>query len=441
MPEVTLNQMLDAREQRAKNQQLMLETYKCPLICFTMNIAGPVKTSPLIERSFREGLRLLKISLPKESIRGRRTDISATGCEAMLAVDIDASALKKICEQIEESCALGRLFDMDVLDTDGKKLERSNMRGCIVCGAAGRGCSARRLHSLTRLQGTMHEIMREHFEKYDKEKTASLAVESLIAEARTTPKPGLVDMRNNGSHTDMSIDTFIKSANALKPYFYTCIEIGQKSAGSPAEETFPTLREAGIAAEKVMYNTTGGANTHKGAIYSMGILCAAFGRLWTPQLPVTDVKKLLSECAKIVSRSTKEDFRNMDTSTAGGRLYLEYGLTGIRGEVAAGFPSVQKFGLPKYKKALEEGLCHNDAGAVTLLNLVANVEDTNLYHRGGKEGRQYAARQAQMLLEILPCPTAKKIEAVDDAFIEKNLSPGGSADLLAITYFLHNLNT
>lgn len=440
MPEVTLTQMLAAREQRVANQMAMLNTYHCPLICFTMNIAGPVKTSPLIKRAFYEGLSLLKKALPKESIRTHCTDISEAGCEAMFAVEMLATDLKEICEQIEEGSDLGRLFDMDVLNTDGKKLERKNMRGCIVCGAPGRGCSARRLHSLSQLQTTTHELMRGYFEKADKEKIASLAVESLVEEARTTPKPGLVDMRNNGSHTDMNIDTFINSAHALKPYFHTCVEIGHKTAGRPPKETFPPLRKAGLDAEKAMYHVTGGVNTHKGAIYSMGILCAAFGRLWTPQLPVTDVSQILSVCAEIVSSSTKEDFKNIDTSTAGGRLYLKYGLKGIRGEVEAGFPSVQKFGLPKYEKALEAGLSHNDAGSVTLLNLVANIEDTNLYHRGGKEGRQYAVKQAQLLLENDPYPTRKQIEALDDAFIEKNLSPGGSADLLAVTYFLHRLN-
>lgn len=439
MPEVTLNQMLNAREKRAEKQKSMLRTCGCPIISFTMNIAGPVKTSPLVKRAFREGLNSLKLALPKERICARNVDISVTGCEAMFAVDMDADRLKVICEEIEEKTSLGRLFDMDVIDLSGNKLQRKNERGCIVCGAAGRSCSARRLHSLAELQGAMHELMREYFDRSDMERISALAVESLIEEVYTTPKPGLVDRRNNGSHRDMNIDLFVASANALKPYFAKCMEIGRKTATAPAVETFPLIRREGMAAENVMYGVTGGVNTHKGAIYSMGIICAALGRLWKPQRPVRDVGAVFSECAEMVSHSTKEDFENMKGTTAGERFYIENGLKGIRGEVAAGFPSVSEYGLPTYINALADGLDSNDAGAVALLNLIANVEDTNLYHRGGKEGREYAANKAQQLLKTATYPVTAQIEAADDAFIEKNLSPGGSADLLAVTYFMYKL--
>lgn len=457
MQKITLEQILLAREARAAYQQDLLATYCCPLVCFTMNIAGPVKTSPLIERAFDMGLAELISCLPASEILFKDVQKEKTGCQAMLAVNMDADKLKKICTDIEDASKLGRLFDMDVLDSDGGKLDRSLVNGrarnCLVCGAPGRGCAARRLHTVSELQAVTHSIMKEHFAQADSDRIAALAVQSLKDEVTTTPKPGLVDRRNNGSHDDMNLELFLCSADALRPYFSECVRIGMNSCHLPPHETFPLLRTAGINAEQTMYQATDGVNTHKGAIYTMGVLCGALGRLWTPEKPVSaSLECLLEECAYIVAPHVKADFKAIEALrrisasnnsaseiTAGGRLYLESGLTGIRGEVAAGLPSVTHIALPVYTKALQDGLHPNDAGAVTLLHLIARVNDTNLYHRGGRDGAAFAANAARTLLESTASPSAKQLEDLDDAFIAKNLSPGGCADLLAVTYFLYHL--
>ena len=439
MTEVTLAQMLLAREKRANLQQALLATHHCPLISFSMNIAGPVKTSPLIERAFYTGLEALESKLPTTLIRERHTSISVTGCEAVFSVALDALTLKDICLSIEDSSELGRLFDMDVLNVDGKKLSRNTLRGCIVCGRPGRVCAAGRLHPVSELQESTYRIMYKYFKHHDPDWIASLAVQSLLDEVHTTPKPGLVDCHNSGSHTDMNIQTFIASANSLKSYFRDCVSIGQNTATLPPKETFPLLRQAGLVAEQTMYQVTGGVNTHKGLIYSMGILCGSLGRLWTPETPIANITELLPLSARIVKHSVEKDFSTIGTTTAGGRLYLEYGLTGIRGEVATGFPSVMTIGLPTYENMLDNKLNSNDAGRITLLYLIESVKDTNLYHRGGYEGALFAKNSVHDLLKEFPIPSAKQIEALDNIFIERNLSPGGCADLLAITYFLYSL--
>jgi len=434
--EATLQQILDAREQRAARQKALLAQYGKPLICFTMNIAGPVKVSPLIWRAFLWGLAQLTYRLMGSKTLMSQIYVPITGYEAFEVLDADAQTLKDICTAIEEETPLGRLFDMDVLDAHGRKLEREKPRSCIVCGATGRSCAAGRLHSVEQLQAATNKIMTAHFARFDREEIAALAVESLIAEVHTTPKPGLVDCRNTGSHADMDVDTFIASANALKPYFEKCVQIGQETADLPPVETFPALREAGLEAEKAMYKATNGINTHKGAIYTMGILCGSVGRLWKPEAPFSNTDAILSLCKELTAQSVKDDFAAMTGATAGERLFLQHGLTGIRGQVAAGLPAVAKIGLPVYESCLKKGLSPNDAGAVTLVHLIAHVEDTNLYHRGGAEGAAFSADSARALLSD---PTMAQIEELDDAFIARNLSPGGCADLLAATYFLHRL--
>ena len=246
--EVTLQQILEARDSRAKLQQRLQQQFHCPVVCFTMNIPGPVKNTPLIRRAFGYGLQILEGQLP--GILHKEILDASTGCEAMYAVDEDALQLKRICTAIEDSTPLGRLFDMDVLDVRGNKLDRNlvngNSRDCIVCGAPGRGCASRRLHTLDELQVAVAKIMETHFLQMDRDTIAALAVQSLLDEVNTTPKPGLVDRRNNGSHKDMDITTFSVSAETLRPYFQTCVQIGQATAQCPPEETFAQLRRTSI---------------------------------------------------------------------------------------------------------------------------------------------------------------------------------------------------
>lgn len=424
---VSLHDILNAREARARQQRVLLAEYRAPLLCFTMNIAGPVKVTALVEEAFQTGLAILDGKLPREKILFREIKMPDTGCEAIFAVSMPAQALKVLCTEIEETHPLGRLFDMDVIDTDGNKLERKGERSCMVCGAPGRCCAASRAHSVAKLQAVTKQIL-------DRERIAALAVESLIDEVRTTPKPGLVDLRNNGSHKDMDIHLFEASARALKPYFARCVQIGQETAQLPAAEVFPLLRKAGLEAEKAMYAATGGVNTHKGAIYTLGVLCGSVGRLGQ-----TGVDGILTECARIVSASVQADFASADGKTAGEQLYLQHGLRGIRGEVADGLPSVRRIGLPTFRQALADGFSKNDAGVYALLHLIAKVEDTNLYHRGGKMGACWASGQAGAFLVAHTYPTIKSIEKLDDAFIARKLSPGGCADLLAVTFFLNEL--
>lgn len=433
MTEVSLQSILLSREQRVAKQNKLLAKYNRPLVSFTMNIAGPVKTSPLIERGFRLGLK--KLETLGSAILAKEIFYKSTGCEAYFAVNMDAHILKTICTEFEEATPLGRLFDMDVLDAEGNKLDRQGQRGCIVCGAPGRGCAAGRVHSVADLQTATNRILQEHFRFADREQIADFAVLSLLEEVRTTPKPGLVDRRNTGSHTDMDYSTFVASANALLPYFKDCVAIGQNTATKPTEETFRLLRQAGLEAEKAMYAATGGVNTHKGAIFTLGILCGSVGRLWSADSPVPTLTSLLKECAA-VGQSANEDFSKMDGSTAGQKLYLQKGLRGIRGEVADGLPAVASIALPALEDGLSKGLSFNDAAACALIQLIAQVEDSNLYHRGGENGAAFAKEYATNLGAF---PAIAQIEAMDDAFIARNLSPGGCADLLAATCFLHKL--
>ena len=438
---VELFQMLEAREKRAWEQQRLLTAFHKPVLCFTMNIPGPVKDTPLIRRAFAFGQETLKYRLPKGRILHQAEYCAVTGCEAMYVVDMDALSLKRITTAIEDETPLGRLFDMDVLDGDGSKLDREVVGGgnrdCIVCGAAGRGCATRRSHSVAELQHSANRIMTDHFARADAKQISAWATQSLLDEVCTSPKPGLVDRNNSGSHRDMDIFTFMASAAALSPYFRNCAEIGMVSANLAPEETFRQLRVAGLQAEQDMFAATNGVNTHKGAIFTIGILCGAAGRLWNPT-ESWNADGLCREVSAMTKAAMEADFRT-GGDTVGQRLHAQRGISGIRGEVANGLPSVVKIGLPVYYRCLENGCDQNTAGAVTLLHLIANVEDTNMLSRGGLEGASAGAAWANGLTRDGRIPSIEEIAALDTRFIQRNLSPGGCADLLAAVYFLAKL--
>ncbi len=424
--EVTLAQMLEAREDRAFRQFQLNREFHRPIVSFSMNIPGPVKVSSLIAKGFRAGCEQLEAALP---ILHREKIEAVTGCEALYVVDMTAEEAKAVTTKIEDTHPLGRLFDMDVLDEGLAKLDRENFgggdRNCIVCGAPGRGCASRRSHSVSELQTAVHKILMSHF-------VAQAAVQSLLEEVHTTPKPGLVDQNNTGSHRDMDLDTFTTSAYALEDYFRRCVLAGMETAQLAPEEVFPQLRILGIQAEKTMFAATGGVNTHKGAIFTMGILCGAVGRLGK-----ADAKTIGAEVAAMTRKAMETDFAQMQEITAGGRLYRSHGIRGIRGEVAKGLPSVVDVGLPLYRKLLAQDKSPNEAGAITLLRLITCVEDTCLIHRGGLEGaREAVARTAGLLKND---PSLEQIEELDHWFIQRNLSPGGAADLLATVYFLDSI--
>ena len=437
---VELSQMLEARDRRAQRQRELLEQYRLPMVSFTLNIAGPVKNSPLIRRGFRLGRELLlgQLARIKAPVLFREETDEDTGLEGLYVVNAAPETLKTVACDTEDRTALGRLLDLDVLTPDGVKLDRSVPRRCLICGKPAKECGRNRSHTVRQLQKKTHDILEDAIETCDAETAASLAVRALLYEVCTTPKPGLVDRSNSGSHRDMDIFTFMSSASALWPYFAQCVRIGRRTAARPASETLAALRWPGKQAEGAMLSATGGVNTHKGAIFSMGLACAALGRMDREAWGRPEA--VLAQVASMAAGTVEQELdRLTEGATAGQRFYLLYGVTGIRGEAEAGFPSVLKYGLPVLENGLAQGRSVDEAGAAAMLALLAHTDDTNMLARGGIELSGQKAGQLRTLLAGNPYPDKAALQALDEEYIGANLSPGGSADLLALCYLLHSL--
>jgi holo-ACP synthase/triphosphoribosyl-dephospho-CoA synthase len=286
-------------------------------------------------------------------------------------------------------------------------------------------------------------------EKFFREKLGNIisgaALGALLGEVAVTPKPGLVDRANNGAHGDMDFFTFIDSSAAILPYFQYCALAGFDSTGehtlSPVE-LFTSLRLEGKISELAMREAAGGANTHRGLICALGILCAAFGRLYR-QGENPGQEDLFDLCRSMTAR-LRDDFSQVPPGAGrshGEALYIRHGVTGIRGEVSRGFPSVRNLAWPALRGMLGQGHSLNDAGVAVFLQLLAAVEDTNIIHRSSPEKLGEIQQRVSAFLAAAPSmgEMRKKAAELDDEFISLNISPGGSADLLAVTFFLHRL--
>jgi triphosphoribosyl-dephospho-CoA synthase len=257
----------------------------------------------------------------------------------------------------------------------------------------------------------------------------ALAARALRQELDLTPKPGLVDRANSGAHRDMDYALFLASIDAITPWFARFEQAGFDHAHRPAAAQLRLIRPMGIACEQAMFAATDGVNTHKGGIFSLGLLSFAAGRLrglgW--QLSADALCNEVSAiCRGLVAR---ELAGRAQAITAGEKQFRDYGLTGARGEAEQGFITVRRAVLPFWQQEQGERRLHN-----ALLRLMAVNRDSNLVSRGGLAGLRYVQDYAQQLLAT--GWERDDLRQMDQALIARHLSPGGSADLLAVAYVL-----
>ena len=264
---------------------------------------------------------------------------------------------------------------------------------------------------------------------------AAHAVECLLLELETYPKPGLVSHVDAGSHTDMDAGTLRRSATALAPYLCALAEAGAQNSD------MGRLRVIGIEAEAAMLGATGGINTHRGAIFGLGLLCAAAGAKWSGTVDFT------APLGSVVSRRWGKEIMSgpVTLRSHGLEARRRYGAGGARREAADGFPCVYGIGLPALKQAAI--MAPADAEAVRVhacFSLIAAVEDTNLLHRGGTAGLCFAQSAARSFLDrggVSQRDWRVHARTVHEVFVRGRLSPGGSADLLAMSLFVQALES
>lgn len=263
---------------------------------------------------------------------------------------------------------------------------------------------------------------------------AALAHDALIGELETWPKPGLVSLVDSGSHDDMDADTLRRSAAAIRPYFAELVEAGAEAAG------MQQLRAIGLRAEAAMMRATSGINAHRGAIFSLGLICAAAGA-------IGDAPGSAEARADVVRSLWGDAIADAPASPVshGGRAARRYGVGGASAEAAAGFPTIRSVGLPALRHGRTVAPDETEAARVQcFFALLAVVDDTNLLHRGGADGLADARAAAADFLAaggVAAPGWRNRAVAIHQAFVAARLSPGGCADLLAATLLLDALAT
>ena len=274
--------------------------------------------------------------------------------------------------------------------------------------------------------------------RYVADHVANSAKAALLAELETWPKPGLVSHVDSGSHTDMDASTFKASAMAIAPFYDRLTIAGAAGSG------MDTLREIGVEAERAMMAATGGVNTHRGAIFGLGLICAAAGAVWSGT-----ERAGLHWRANVLGATVRQRWGQaimrgpISLHSHGTKALRRFGAGGARAQAAGGFPHAIEVGLPALR--LGRRLKPDDPEAARVQSffaILASIEDTNLLYRGGAAGLRYAQETAAGFLGLggVEQPDWREVAAtVHHAFVARHLSPGGCADLLAITLLLDAL--
>ena len=435
---VALDDILAARDARAARQQAM-QAVGGVLISLTLAAPGAVKRSPLFDAIFAAALAAIRPLISDARVQLEAVDDS--GHHALYLLDGDARAWKTRVIALENRSPLSRLWDIDIIDRDGRPVSRRDLglppRRCLLCDADAKTCARERRHGSGELQADIARRYRLHQQALA---IAATMRQALITEATLTPKAGLVDAAHNGGHADMNLALFLQSADAIAPYLGDCAATGMTFAGHPASPALlAAIRPIGLAAEAAMRAATGGVNTHKGAIFAFGLIAAALGRRLAEQHAATladvqaDVRAL---CAEILA-----ELRQGDCDSAGKRGYARHGISGARGEAASGFATVSAHALPLYQQELAADGNERRALLAALVALYAANDDSTTLARVGLDGLRAHQHWARTLL-------ADRATLADEARLSdaiaayarncaaKRLSAGGSADLLALTAWL-----
>lgn len=264
---------------------------------------------------------------------------------------------------------------------------------------------------------------------------ADFAVDALIAEVNLTPKPALVDQRGSGAHDDLTLALMQRSAHSLKPMF-----LKMAQAAFQYRTCSLALREAigeiGRAGETLMLETTGGVNTHRGAIWALGLMvtAAALKSLTAKSVHAIELCKLAGEIAKLEDR-----FIPQQALSHGQYVQKKLGINGAKFQAQQGFPAITHFGLPTLHKSRKIQGNETNARIDALLAMMTTLDDTCVLYRSGEAGLARMQQGAQAVLDLGGYSTvAGKIyfDVFEQDLLERRASPGGVADLLAATLFI-----
>lgn len=443
-----INQFLQDREDRVEYQNNLISQYKLPLLSVRTNYPGENKKEPVANEI--SDIMANEISLLFEtSIVFHKIIDNLEGKIHLFIINDTPKNVKLQTMELEEKHILGRCVDIDVYDENGNGMSRQQFgkgkRKCMLCDELAFVCGRTMKHSHSEIKDFITSKYIE-FQKHiiKREKIASLladtALEGMIYEVSSYPSFGLVSPLTKGAHKDMDFFTFLDSSFAIKHGLKRMAETIYSSL--PLDIAFKKLRAIGKEAEVDMFDATNNVNTHKGMIFLLGIAISSTARALYEKKEFSDIKGIITEMTKDILK----DFDNINPSkplTHGEKLFVEHGFTGIRGEIGNGLDIVFNGSLQVFTETIEKTKNFNLAALQTLIFLMGKVMDSTIVYRHDFEMLEKVKKEMQDIFDkggIYMENSSEIFHNLEKKYIENRISPGGSADLLAITIFYYKIS-
>jgi len=433
---------LEARDQRAFLKQQIALT-GLPSLSLSLNVPGFPKSNPTVKAFFGHCLRELKYSLKANQIHLIEKD-STEICDAAgdfylvpcSPEGFTLKAIKQICENFEQNHPLGRFIDADLNDQEGISVSSGKSKLCFFClERPAIDCRRENAHEPEELRCFMFPKMADYCRQQEEaaiiRKLSSLAQRAILSEISLSPKPGLVDKFSDGCHADMNYKTFVDSTAAISPWFSELVREGFSFCDSDLTKVLPFVRNIGLRMESAMYEATININTQKGIIFLMGLSLFASGKLFSQsgQFDVEEFRNIIKGvCKNLVKNELTNELKS--AKSHGETIFREYGFGGARGEAESGFATVFDSGLPQLNDVDE---LNDEVLIRCFLAIAANNNDTNILYRRNAEVLDAFKRLCKNTLDDF---NDQNYSSVIDFCKKENISPGGSADLLAVTIFV-----
>jgi len=453
---MSLEKILSAKEERAKMRQAIANNNLASL-SLSLNIPSYPKSTKEINNFFL----LIKTEINDYLLAHRviyntqaeitLTDSAGDFCISSLSSNTkDIAFVKNLCENFEENHPLGRIIDIDIVDTSGHPVSSGKLKKCFLCNAPAIECMHKGTHTKQELRSFIDSEIKKYLYqeklKSAKIQLAAYATQALLYEVSLSPKPGLVHRYGNGCHKDMNFFSFINSSSILSTYWINIIDLAYNTK-SDNEQNIIALREIGIVMEREMLKFTHGVNTQKGAIFIIGTLVFAVAKLISDNKDIKDknIKDIIISLHKNIFNDELLSLTSEEASH-GIKNYHKYGAKncggGIREEASLAFPTLFNEALPVMRDLLNNHPFSLDEDSIqniltkTLIKIISKNSDSNIIYRSNIE----TLKQLQCMAE--KCFNEKNnfetsYSDLQKFCFKKNVSPGGSADLLAATIFVY----
>ncbi len=418
-----MKDILLEREKRAKKIEKIISYYNNKtILTLKLNIPGKNKNLFPFHIALVNMHQIIKTSY-KQVLIDEKFIRSDAGDTFVFVLENNPLVLKKETINLEQKSPVNRLVDLDVFDGQ-KWLSRQDVnmkpRKCYVCNRDAHDCARSQRHDVILLLNKMKETVIDFYT----EKLVNDVESAIVSELKLYPKAGLVSHIDSGCHNDMNYQLFLRSKDSILPYVKELVHIGFEE-----KIEISKLKQLGITAEKAMFKVTNNINTHKGLIFLLGLFIPAF----INSLKKNDIsfQEKMQSLAKQVIGSYYQQINEMALSN-GDVIYQKYGIKGIRQEALMGLPSLFLFPFSNIENI-------SDKHHQYLIEFMSVLDDTTIIHKTSLNDLYQVKNDMKQLIENGGyVKNRRRFLQLSNEYKKKNISPGGSADMLVIKILYEN---